>query len=117
MKKHYPTIQEMSRAFTNMLRGVLSVIPELHAKYTYASMNINPMNVTVTQLVNYFNQIESLLTEFNTSQGYHSFLGVLQLGDPKNTKNGWKPQNPKANGANGGTDDGKGKKGKDGKDG
>eukprot|EP00971_Amphidinium_carterae_P303010 6020689-Amphidinium_carterae.1 len=112
MKKHYPTLQEMSRGFTNMLRGVLSVLPEFYAKYSHASMNINPMTVTVDQLVNYFNKIESLLTEFNTSQGYHSFLGVLQLGDPKNTKNGWK--NPRANGANGSTDDGKGKKGKDG---
>eukprot|EP00971_Amphidinium_carterae_P038660 760115-Amphidinium_carterae.1 len=70
------------------------------------------MTVTVDQLVNYFNKIESLLTEFNTTQGYHSFLGVLQLGDSKNTKNSWK--NPRANGANGSTNDGKGKKGKDG---
>eukprot|EP00971_Amphidinium_carterae_P126506 2506167-Amphidinium_carterae.1 len=71
-------------------------MPELHAKYSYASMNMNPMTVTVDQLINYFNKIEALLTEFNTSQGYHSFLGVLQLGDPNhNTKTGGKY--PKAN--------------------
>eukprot|EP00971_Amphidinium_carterae_P331807 6465602-Amphidinium_carterae.1 len=88
----------------------------IQGKYSHASMNLNPMTVTVEQLINYFNKIESLLTEFNTTQGYHSFLGVLQLGDqPQNPKGGWK--NPKVNGTNGSGDDGKGKKGKDGKDG
>eukprot|EP00971_Amphidinium_carterae_P045431 893901-Amphidinium_carterae.1 len=109
MKKHYPTIDEMSKGFTSMLRSVLQVMPELHAKYSHASMNLNPTTVTVDQLINYFNKIEALLTEFTTTQGYHSFLGVLHLGDQnQNSKNGGK--HPRINGANG-TDEGKGKKG------
>eukprot|EP00971_Amphidinium_carterae_P105363 2086400-Amphidinium_carterae.1 len=61
----------MSKGFTSMLKGVLQTLPELHAKYSYASMNMNPMTLTVDVLINYFNKIEALLTEFNTSQGYH----------------------------------------------
>eukprot|EP00971_Amphidinium_carterae_P103307 2045020-Amphidinium_carterae.1 len=86
LMKHYPTLNEMIQGFTTLLKGIVESHNAFRAKYQFHAMALNTMTVTTEKIVNFFNVVESLLTEFHSSKEYTSVLAPLMEYQQKNPK-------------------------------
>eukprot|EP00971_Amphidinium_carterae_P239093 4746200-Amphidinium_carterae.1 len=95
LMRHYPTLNEMIQGFTTILKGIVESHHAFRAKYQFHAMALNTMTVTTEEIVNFFNVVESLLTEFHSSKGYTSVLAPLVEYQQKNNQ---QQKTPKING-------------------
>eukprot|EP00971_Amphidinium_carterae_P126337 2502725-Amphidinium_carterae.2 len=75
--KHYPTLNEMTQGFTNLIKGIVEANAPFRAKYEFRAMSLDMMKVTTEELIEFFTGVESLLTEFHSSKGYTTVLAPL----------------------------------------